>query len=366
VSSDAGQAPRFGNLQVEVSSRCNLRCRTCVAHELHDQWRAQDLSATAFARIEQIAPRCGSIHLQGWGESLLRDDLPELVRRLKAQGCQVTLSSNGTIMNAALARALIDAGLDSMAFSLAGATAATQDPLRGAGTFALAVAAIRLFIAQRTGKKRPPVLVNYLLSPRNMDDLARAVLLCSRLGVDGLKGTHIVHVCTREQRQLIGYQAAGSRGRGFFWSRALAFFLRLPLWLPPMVEELVPICEKNPLNNLFVASDGSVSPCVFLNPPLTGDFPLWREGREHQGARFTLGNVNEQALDEIWQTPAAQAFRQPFQDRVRFYASLLAKIPADSEGARRLERAVAAIEERFAADLLAPPPCRGCPQLQGL
>ncbi len=358
--------PRFGNLQVEVSSRCNLRCRTCIAHELHGQWQAEDLSPEVFARIEEIAPRCRSIHLQGWGESLLRDDLPQLVRRLKARGCLVTLSSNGTIMNAALARALIDAGLDSMAFSLAGPSADVADPLRGEGTFDVACESIRSFIRQRKTPRHPPVLINYLLTPRNLRLLSRAVVLCARLGVDGLKGTHMVHVCTGEQQALIAYRRPGDRGQGLFWSRALAFFRRVPLWLPPMEEELVPICDKNPGQNFFVAADGSLAPCVYLAPPLRGSFPVLRTTGKTTASRFTLGNLGQQTLDTIWQDDAYQHFRQRFQARLQLYNSLLQGIPANSEGAKRLERALAQIKERFATDLQAPEPCRGCAHLLGL
>ncbi len=357
--------PRYGTLQVEITSHCNLRCHTCVADELREQWESRHLSPQALARIEAIAPRCDSIHLQGWGESLLRDDLPDLIRRLKAHGCRVTLSTNGTIMDVSLAHALIDAGLDSMAFSLAGATAATQDPLRGAGTFDSACDAIRTFIAQRGSKKQPPVLVNYLLTPRNLQLLHRAVILCAGLGIDRLQGTHMVHVCCREQQQLIGYLPPGARGQGFFFSRALALLRGVSLWLPPMQPELVPLCEKNPLHNFFIGADGSLSPCVFLNPPLRGPFPLIRQGHEHTASRYILGNLNKQGVDEIWLSEEYQRFRQAFEQRLTLYETLLAGIPANSEGAQRLERAVDEIKKRFASDLLPPEPCRGCAQLLG-
>ena len=189
--------PTYNHIQVEITSRCNLRCRTCLYFHFEPQWVAQDLSPKALEQIAVIAPRCRSIHLQGWGESLLREDCSALISEFKKMGPKVSLGTNGTIMDRKLAWDLIEAGLDSMAFRIAGMSAAQQDPLRGEGTFENAMRSIKLFADFRSSAKQPPILVNYLLTPANLKQLPKAMSLCSRLGVDTLQPTHMVHMASR-------------------------------------------------------------------------------------------------------------------------------------------------------------------------
>jgi MoaA/NifB/PqqE/SkfB family radical SAM enzyme len=151
------------HLQIEITSRCNLRCKTCLYGHYPERWVPADLDDAHYRKI--IAGRRGleSVHLQGWGESLLRADTPSLVRQARQAGLRVSLSSNGGIMTPPLARDMIAAGLGSMAFSFAGVRAAEQDPLRGEGTFDHALQAAKVFGGCRGSDAQPPLLMNFIL-----------------------------------------------------------------------------------------------------------------------------------------------------------------------------------------------------------
>ncbi|MEW6351769.1 MAG: radical SAM/SPASM domain-containing protein [Thermodesulfobacteriota bacterium] len=357
---------RFKNVQVEVTSRCNLRCRTCLYASFEPQWKSQDLSPWAFERILEVAHRCDSLHLQGWGETLLRDDVPDLICRAKRCGSRVTLSSNGTLPSCAGDGELVEAGLDSMAFSFAGASAEWHDSLRGEGTFSAAEASVLRFSQVRGAGRFPPLLLNYLLTPANIPALERAVALCARLGADGIVPTHMVHVSTREQDKLVAYD----RNLPFRWSfaksRFSALLRRVSLVLPRLTGAVVPVCEKNPLESFFVGSDGSVSPCVYLNPPLQGEFPRVFRGRETTTSRVVMGNLHDSTIDEIWDSAAYISFREIFRARVKVHDTLLSGVTPDFDGMARLDRSVARLRELYAEELAAPEPCRVCGQLYGL
>ncbi len=365
-SDGSEEEPRYGHVQVEATSRCNLRCRTCLAHTMESRWSSIDLSERSFARLVEIAHRCKSIHLQGWGETLLRGDCTDLVHRLKKQGAKVSLSSNGTVMEPKQAQNLIEAGLDSMAFSFAGPSAAVQDELRGKGTFDAACQSVKTFVAARRSPLAPPVILSYLLTPDNLRALHKAVALCARLGADGLKGVHMVHVCTSDQERMVAYRAP----RRTTWlqvrARITARLHRVALWLPPLNPITVPLCEKNPLENFFVGSDGSVSPCVYLNPPVQGAFPRFIGGKEVPTSRLIMGNLHEQSMDEIWRSEPYESFRNAFRERVRIDDELLAGITPDFEGMKRLHGAVWKIKTLFAEKYPPPEPCRNCGHIEGL
>ena len=80
---------------LEVTRRCNLRCRFCFA----DGGAAEDDPGAEApeAAITDIVQKCGPVLLQlSGGEPTLRDDLPRLVRFAKEAGCSaVQLNTNG-------------------------------------------------------------------------------------------------------------------------------------------------------------------------------------------------------------------------------------------------------------------------------
>lgn len=99
---------------LEVTRRCNLRCRFCFASGGQP---AQDPPLDALkADIRQILSQCGTPLLQlSGGEPTLRDDLPELIAYAKAQGCAyVQLNTNGLRLarEPDFTKKLAQAGLD--------------------------------------------------------------------------------------------------------------------------------------------------------------------------------------------------------------------------------------------------------------
>ncbi len=99
---------------LEVTKRCNLRCRFCFAMggDAADDMALNELKAAVSDIVRQRGPVL--LQLSG-GEPTLRDDLPELVRHAKAAGCSyVQLNTNGIRLaqDEAYAKALKDAGLD--------------------------------------------------------------------------------------------------------------------------------------------------------------------------------------------------------------------------------------------------------------
>jgi MoaA/NifB/PqqE/SkfB family radical SAM enzyme len=356
--------PVYNHLQVEVTSRCNLRCRTCLYGHYPERWVEADLSRENLDRLLEAAPRCRSVHLQGWGESLLRSDCAGLVGRMKKAGLMVSLSSNGSCMSSELARELMEAGLDSMAFSFAGTSAAEQDPLRGAGTFARAAASAALFSRCRPGP-HPPVLMNFMLLKSNRHSLPRVLCRAGRLGMDRVDVGHFIQCVSPAQADWAVYPEQVVGRQRLFWLRLSVLWRRATLGLPSMKGQPTAVCPKNPLENLFIGADGTVSPCVYLNPPLKSTIPRFAAGRLLETPRLIMGRLSEQSLDEIWNRPAYRAFRDIFQHRVEAYHHYLADIKPDSDGLAKLERAVVRLASLFKRRLAPPAPCCGCPHLEG-
>lgn len=119
---------------LEVTERCNLRCRFCFARggECAREPSLEELKSS----VRDIARQCGSPLLQlSGGEPTLRDDLPELVRYAKEQGCgYVQINTNGIRLaeDGEYVRRLRDAGADIIFLQFDGVHDSVYETLRGA------------------------------------------------------------------------------------------------------------------------------------------------------------------------------------------------------------------------------------------
>ncbi|MEK7992310.1 MAG: radical SAM/SPASM domain-containing protein [Planctomycetota bacterium] len=106
---------------VEVSSRCNLRCRFCPREELPETGL---MSEATFERFLEQVPlrRTDNLAFVGLGEPTLNPRLLDFIRRAKAQYPKLVtwVTSNGTRLTEDVVGPLLDAGLDLLDVSVNG------------------------------------------------------------------------------------------------------------------------------------------------------------------------------------------------------------------------------------------------------
>jgi len=118
-------------IELTVHFRCNLRCRHCMIEGTMD-W----LQPESEAQLGEILARnrderrWKGMVLTG-SEVTLRDDLPELARRVRAHGFEhVRIQTHGVrLASEAYCRELVEAGIDEYFVSVTAADAATHDAI---------------------------------------------------------------------------------------------------------------------------------------------------------------------------------------------------------------------------------------------
>lgn len=146
---------------LEVTRRCNLRCRFCFADggSAEDDPTAEDLEAA----IADIVKECGPVLLQlSGGEPTLRDDLPRLVRFARDAGCScVQLNTNGLRLarEPDYAARLAEAGLDIVFLQFDGTRDEIYESLRGRPLLAEKRQAIAVCSEHRLGVTLVPTVV---------------------------------------------------------------------------------------------------------------------------------------------------------------------------------------------------------------
>src|SRR5262249_54726137 len=139
-------APPPAELYLEVTNRCNLRCRTCpqffgMAERFHD------LSWERFLTVTNQLPTIRRAVLHGIGEPLLNPDLGRMIRHLKSRGAYVLFNSNGLLLRGRKALDLATSGLDELRVSIDGGTPETYRTVRGVDGFDRILSNLRRFAA---------------------------------------------------------------------------------------------------------------------------------------------------------------------------------------------------------------------------
>jgi MoaA/NifB/PqqE/SkfB family radical SAM enzyme len=130
-------------VHLELVAACNLACAHCFAGVLPR--RGAPLSLAEMDRLFGELAAIGSFRLGlTGGEPLLRKDLLEIIDAATERGLHPCLTTNGLLLDERIARELGRRPLVWLNVSLDGATAATNDAIRGAGVFDRVVEKLRL------------------------------------------------------------------------------------------------------------------------------------------------------------------------------------------------------------------------------
>ncbi len=345
-------------VQLRVTNLCNLRCKMCgqwgdtgifreesnaaASDGAHERARIQELIGARrqlaledYERLlDEVAPSRPIISLFG-GEPFLYPDIIPLIRAIKRRGLTCTVITNGWRLEA-LARDLVEIGIDSIAISIDGPPE-VHDRIRGrAGSFEKAAAGIRAVARWRKelGRAVPMQIAILPVTELNLDAVAPALVALRELPLDtvnvGLRWfipSGVGAEYERVMREEFGVAATSWKGFEFDGSavsasgeQQMAGLVRLlkalrkrrfldsslgrpwTSFVPNVPAERVPEYFSDfdqtfghnlcPVAWYFaqVEPDGEVCFC--------GDFP-----------DYFIGNVRRQAFRDIWTGEKAQRFR---------------------------------------------------------
>ncbi len=97
-------------LQVEFTSRCNLRCRMCPLTTNTSSTSASPgpIFDAVFEEVLAVARRCRRVIVAGYGEALTNPRCLPMLRALDAEGIDMSIATNGLAVSRSVARALTE------------------------------------------------------------------------------------------------------------------------------------------------------------------------------------------------------------------------------------------------------------------
>lgn len=179
--------PRPWKITLVANELCNLRCRHCYA------WRTGDRRGLStgliLSTLDELNDWVGDYKLfLAGGEPTLRDDLAVIIERAAEGGNLVSLATNGSRIDAALADALVRAGLGHVDVALDSVTPAIHDRNRGrSGAHERAVRAIQLLDeARRRHGARMYINAAAVVAGFNVHELPALAAWVADSGADNL------------------------------------------------------------------------------------------------------------------------------------------------------------------------------------
>ncbi|WP_007516384.1 radical SAM protein [Pseudofrankia saprophytica] len=165
-------------VHLEVVGSCNLTCTHCFAGDLPrrgERRLALDEIDDLFAQMASL----GSFRLGlTGGEPLLRKDLFAVIDRALAHGLAPCVTTNGLLITDEVAREFGRRELVWLNVSLEGATAATNDAVRGEGTFARVLD--RLAVLRRHAR----FTLAFTIMRSNLAEIEACARLAHQVGAD--------------------------------------------------------------------------------------------------------------------------------------------------------------------------------------
>lgn len=310
LQGDVAYAGPFWVIAV-ITRRCNLHCVGCRFHSplLEEQNRTgatdgRDMPLSLFESLcrELKAMGTRSITITGEGEPLLHPSFCEIVSAAKAEGFQVNLVTNGTLLDRTVSEHLVNAGLDKLRVSLWAGTPEVYEkmyPGINPSNFANIVESLKLMadLKSREHSRVPSVVLHHPINRTNVHTVDSMVDLAHATGCNALSFSPL------------------RTFRGTFDSLSLTAEeeTRLRASLPGIGKRLNSLSIEHNIKELVKRYD--IGPAGWRKLPC---YIAWLHARvltdgtvrACQRSELSMGNLNENSLPEIWNNPAFRNFRK--------------------------------------------------------
>lgn len=324
-------AQHLTKVYVEVTSLCNIDCRTCLRNNWDEAMgRMTDATFDAIrTSLSTLAPR-PTVFFGGIGEPLFHKRTLAWAAQAKALGCRVELITNGTLLTEQRARALIDLGLDVLWVSIDGATPESYADVRLGAQLPMVLENLRRFSRMRPAnhRPRPEIGLAFVAMHRNIHELPAVLQLGKSLRAARFSVSNVLPTTPELQAEMLCANTVKSLAyMDSPWQRKLslprmdfvngtreAFTAALNAGYNvnfggSSLAGATDVCSFIESGTISIGWDGGVSPCL----PLLHTHTTYLHGKPRVNSKHSLGNINSADLLSLWQRPDYVTYRERVQ-----------------------------------------------------
>lgn len=336
--------PPLGKVYVEPTTRCNLHCPMCVRQYWDEP--AVDLPWKTYERLMaglHEIKTCKRIAFWGFGEPLLHPDILRMIAAAHNLGIQTEIITNGFLLDDAMALGLLQAGLDTICFSIDGTSIKTVGHPSSTADVATVVKNIKRLHQMAAIHRRdlirsdgcamvidePEIGLEFVATRENIRELPRVRELARSVGANFVIVSNLLPYTAEMADQILYHKSTGR------WTPSTRLERRADITVGRMdnrAEYLEPLagalagasvvdvsahgggqsgghCRFVAEGAAAISADGSVSPCIAL----MHSYRYFIREREKSIRRYVVGNIGTEDLPDIWRKSDFRDFRARVQ-----------------------------------------------------
>jgi tungsten cofactor oxidoreducase radical SAM maturase len=253
-------------------------------------------------------PRLERVIFTSFGEPLTHPHILDMIEAVRASNLAVTVGTNGLLLTTAFSRELVRLGVDRVMVSIDGGKPGTFAGVRGA-MLSQVVGNIGTMneVKYQLGSLFPAIGIEFVAMRSNVDELRDLTKMAAQLNVSRLLVSNVLPY-TEEMLDEVLYSYEPIPP-----FKTAGWAVKLGAWVMWATEELPRMhwgadrrCRFVKDQAIVVGWDGGVSPCYALSH----NYSYYTiDGRKKWVNRYTLGNVNQQSLADIWMSEEYVCFR---------------------------------------------------------
>lgn len=304
-------------VQIEPVGQCNLRCQMCSIQFRQDgppYGPPAFMEFETFTRIVDQFRDLQELHLQGLGEPMMHPRFFDMVEYASRRNIRVTTNSNLTLLNERRAERCVTSGLDCLHTSIDGATAQTYERIRVRAHFDRVVNNLERILTarKRHGSDTPHLHMVMVIMRQNLHELPDLVRFAAQWSIEKIFVQHLCHDFGESslpaqylpmrafvQEQTLLEEDPQRIDDYFGAARNVAKVVGVELRLPRTRLRLHPAGTPGPercdwpWRGAYFSYQGYSMPCCMVATP----------------DRINFGKVAGQGVEELWNSPRYQEFR---------------------------------------------------------
>ncbi len=323
VTIDLGNEPAWNKywdvLQVPVTDNCNLLCKHCPRES---KYLRKDISLENFKKyLARFSPEnFETLLLSDFGEPLIRTDLMEILRYVKTRGFKhVQIVTTGSLLTEAWCKAIVEENLlQQILISIEASSKELYEYIRGSDFDLMKTNIKRLTEYKKsTGSPYPVLFFNAVCLKKNIDELPGIMDLAHELGMSYVYFVHLnavpsdvyknrreelsdklyfedqhLNTCDREHIVKV-FEEIDRKSKEY----------QIP-YLPP--ENYFPTPQPQVEEEKSEEDRGCNMPYTWAQVDPEGNvYPCCQISR-----RYSIGNLNEQEFEGIWNSEKYVEFRE--------------------------------------------------------
>ncbi len=335
---------QLAKLYIEPTNLCNLNCRTCVRNVWNEPLGM--MSDTVFDRVIEglhafVPPP--KVFFGGWGEPLLHPKISEMVARAKAVGASVELITNGTLLTTGLLDELVSIGIDILWVSIDGARPESYADVRLGAALPQVLENLSHFRKTQSrhaslfsGLPQTQLGIVFVAMKRNIADLPAVCELAWQLGAKRFMVTNVLPYTVELSDEVLYYNKMGEiyvldpelAGRKRLFLSPHIHLPRIDVnettctpirsmilrnvnitWADSIFRSAQNCCPFIESGAGAIRWDGNFSPCL----PLMHSHASFLNDWERSLHSWSIGNLVERGLADLWNDPEHIAFRERVQ-----------------------------------------------------